>query len=157
MPSKSSPGNIASNKRARFEYHLLDEFEAGLQLAGWEVKALRAGRVQLTDSFVTLHRGEAYLHGCNINPLLSASSHVVAEPKRVRKLLLHRKELARLVGGVHQKGYTCAALSLYWKGPWVKCKIALASGKKAHDKRASIKDREWARDKARVMKDSRAP
>ena len=113
MAPKTSPNTIASNKRARFEYHLHDEFEAGVQLAGWEVKALRAGRVQLTDSFVTLHRGEAYLHGCNINPLLSASTHVVAEPKRVRKLLLHRKELARLVGGINQKGlHLCCALPL---------------------------------------------
>ena len=155
MAPKAPSNTIALNKRARFEYHLHDEFEAGIQLAGWEVKALRAGRVQLTESFVTMHRGEAYLHGCNINPLISASTHVVAEPKRARKLLLHRKELARLVGGINQKGYTCAALSLYWRGPWVKCKIALASGKKAHDKRASIKDREWSRDKERLMKDHR--
>ena len=117
MAPKTSPNTIASNKRARFEYHLHDEFEAGVQLAGWEVKALRAGRVQLTDSFVTLHKGEAYLHGCNINPLLSASTHVVAEPKRVRKLLLHRKELARLVGGINQKGYTVQHSPFTGKAP----------------------------------------
>lgn len=153
--AKSPPGTIALNKRARFEYNLLEHFEAGIELAGWEVKSLRAGKAQLTDTYVLLKDGEAFLLGCNITPLASASTHVLADPSRTRKLLLHKKELARLIGATQQKGQTCIPLALYWKGNKVKCEIALATGKKTHDKRAAIKERDWNRDKARVMKTHR--
>jgi SsrA-binding protein len=149
----ASPGSIARNKKARFDYQLHDKFEAGLALTGWEVKSLRAGKVQLTDTYVHLQNGEAFLLGCNITPLNTASSHVVAEPQRPRKLLLHKNELARLIGAVHKKGQTCVPISLYWKGNKVKCEIALATGKKEHDKRADLKEKEWNRDKSRTMKD----
>ncbi len=150
---KTSPGTtIALNKRAKFEYQLHDKFEAGIELAGWEVKSLRAGKAQLTDTYVLLKDGEAFLLGCNITPLPSASTHFIPDPGRTRRLLLHKKEIARLIGAVNQKGQTCIPLALYWKGNRVKCEIALATGKKAHDKRATIKEREWNRDKARVMK-----
>ncbi len=150
--SSAGSGTIALNKKAKFEYQLNEKYEAGIELAGWEVKSLRAGKAQLTDTYVLLKNGEAFLLGCNITPLKSASTHVVADPQRTRKLLLHKKELARLIGAVNQKGQTCIPLALYWKGNRVKCEIALATGKKAHDKRATIKEREWNRDKARVMK-----
>ncbi len=151
--SKASPGTIARNKKARFEYQLHEKFEAGLALTGWEVKSLRAGKVQLTDTYVLLKNGEAFLLGCNITPLNTASTHVTADPQRTRKLLLHKKELSRLIGSVQQKGYTCIPLALYWKGNKVKCEISLATGKKDHDKRADLKEREWNRDKSRVMKE----
>ena len=153
--AKTTTGTIALNKKAKFEYHLLERFEAGIQLTGWEVKALRAGKGQLTDTYVLLKDAEAFLLGCNITPLPSASTHVLADPQRTRKLLLHRKEIARLIGATKQKGQTCIPLALYWKGNKVKCEIALATGKKTHDKRATIKEREWNRDRARVMKASR--
>jgi len=158
MPKKSaktSPGKIAVNKRARFEYSLHEHFEAGIELTGWEVKALRAGKAQLTDTYVLLKDGEAFLLGCNITPLPSASTHVLADPQRTRKLLLHKKEIARLIVATKQKGQTCIPLALYWKGNRVKCEIAIATGKKTHDKRAAIKERDWNRDKARVLKAGR--
>ncbi len=151
--AKAGPGTIALNKKARFEYELHERFEAGVALEGWEVKSLRAGKVQLTDTYVLLKDGEAFLLGCNITPLPTASTHVQADPQRTRKLLLHRKELARLIGAVQQKGQTCIPLALYWKGNRVKCEIALATGKKDHDKRATIRERDWKRDKQRLMKD----
>ena len=146
-------GTIALNRKARFEYLLHERFEAGLVLTGWEVKALRAGKAQLTDTYVLLKDGEAFLLGSNITPLNTASTHVNADPKRTRKLLLHRKEIARLIGATQQKGQTCIPLALFWKGKRVKCEIALATGKKEHDKRATIKEREWKLDKQRLMKD----
>ena len=149
---KTSPGSIAQNKRARFEYHLHDKFEAGIVLAGWEVKAIREGMCQLVDSYVQIHKGEAFLLGCTITPLKTASSHVTAEPLRMRKLLLNKKEISRLIAAIQAKGQTCVATSMYWKGHLVKVEIALATGKKEHDKRASIKERDWNRDKTRVMK-----
>lgn len=149
---KFSPGTIALNKKAKFEYLLHERFEAGVELTGWEVKALRAGRAQLTDTYVLLKGGEAFLLGCNITPLASASTHVLADPQRTRKLLLHKREITKLIGATGQKGQTCVPLALYWKGSRVKCEIALATGKKIHDKRASIKERDWNRDKARVLK-----
>ena len=121
-------------------------------LQGWEVKSIRDGRVQLTDAYVTLHKGEAYLASANITPLTSASTHVVAEPQRMRKLLLHARELAQIFAATQQKGYTCVPLALYWKGNKVKCEIALAKGKQQHDKRAAVKEKDWQRDKARLMK-----
>ena len=149
---KQGPATIARNKKARFDYQLHERFEAGLALEGWEVKALRAGKCQLTDAYVLLHKGEVWLRGCNISPLATASSHVQPAQKRNRKLLLHGKEIATLIGAVQRKGQTCVPLALYWKGPRVKCELALATGKKKHDKRAAIKSREWERDKARALK-----
>ncbi|HBK18277.1 MAG TPA: SsrA-binding protein, partial [Gammaproteobacteria bacterium] len=129
---KTSPGSIAQNRRARHDYFIEDRFEAGLMLMGWEVKSIRDGKVQLAESYVQLHRGEAFLAGCTITPLLSASTHVIAEPQRIRKLLLHAKELARLFNASQQKGYTIVPLAMYWKGNKVKCEIALGKGKKQH-------------------------
>lgn len=123
-----------------------------MALTGWEVKALREGKCQLTESYVFVKNGEAFISGMSITPLQSISTHVVAEPTRVRKLLLHRREIARLINATQAKGQTCVALSVYWKGNRVKLEIALATGKKVHDKRATMKERDWNRDKARVMK-----
>ncbi len=150
--AKASPGTIALNKRAKFDYQLNERFEAGMVLTGWEMKSIRAGKVQLTDTYVFLKNGEAFLLACNITPLLAASTHVVAEPMRSRKLLLHKRELARLATATQQKGQTCVAVAMYWKGHRVKLEIALATGKKEFDKRATIKDRDWNRDKGRIMK-----
>ena len=153
---KKSPLNpgalIARNKRATYDYKIDEKFEAGLALQGWEVKSLREGRVTLVDGFVQIIRMEGWLYGCTITPLVNASSHKVAEALRPRKLLLHRRELARLTGSVDRKGYTIVAMSLYWKNGRVKVEIGLGKGKKEFDKRASIKDRDWARDKARVVR-----
>ena len=149
---KLSPGTIAKNKRARFEYELHERFEAGIVLTGWEVKSLREGKCQLTDTYVILQNAEAYLVGCHITPLKTALTHILAEPGRTRKLLLHKKENTRLVGATQAKGQTCVATSIYWKNNKVKVAIALGTGKKLHDKRASIKERDWNRDKSRVMK-----
>lgn len=145
---------IAENRKARHDYAFEDRIEAGIALEGWELKSLRAGKGQLVDSYVLLKDGEAWLFGANITPLASASSHVLADPQRSRKLLLHRKEIARLFSATQQKGYTCIALSLYWKGNRVKCQIALAKGKKEHDKRATERDRDWKRTQHRIMKRS---
>lgn len=149
---KTSPGSIAQNKKARHDYHIEERFEAGLALAGWEVKSLRAGKVQLTESYVLLKDGEAWLLGAHISPLNTASTHVIADPIRTRKLLLHKRELARLFRATQQKGHTCVPLALYWKGNHIKCEIALATGKKQHDKRASEKERDWDREKQRTMR-----
>lgn len=149
---KLSPGNIAVNKKARFDYFLEEKMEAGVSLLGWEVKSLRAGRVTMIDSFVFFKNGEAWLEGMDIVPLPTASTHFVTQPLRSRKLLLKRRELNRLAGAVQQKGYTCVATSLYWKGHLVKCEIALAKGKAQHDKRETEKDRDWGREKARIMR-----
>ncbi|MEE4361553.1 MAG: SsrA-binding protein SmpB [Pseudomonadales bacterium] len=152
--NKKSPGGntIAVNRRAKFDYHLEDRFEAGLALEGWEVKAMRDGRAQLVDSYVLIRNGEAFLLGARINPSPSASTHQVADPDRMRKLLLHRRELARIIGAVSTKGYTCVATSLYWKGPLAKCEIALAKGKREVDKRQDKKEKDWQREKARILK-----
>ena len=150
--SKSTSTNIALNKRARHDYHLEERFEAGLVLEGWEVKAVREGKAQLVDSYVLIKDGEAWLLGANITPLPSASTHVVPDPQRTRKLLLHTKEISKIYVATQQKGYTCVATALYWKGPRVKCEVALAKGKKQHDKRATVKAREWSRQKERILK-----
>ncbi|WFF40957.1 SsrA-binding protein SmpB [Salinicola endophyticus] len=149
------PGNntIAQNKKARFEYHIDETFEAGLSLSGWEVKSLRAGKAQLTDTYILIKNGEAWLLGSHITPLNTASTHVVAEPDRTRKLLLHRKEIARIFSRTQEKGHTCVPLKLYWKKNLVKCELALVRGKQLHDKRATQKERDWNREKARVMRD----
>jgi len=145
-------GTIALNRRARHDYAIEQKFEAGMVLQGWELKSIRAGKVQLIDSYVFLQGGEAYLSGANIVPLTSASTHVVAEPQRTRKLLLHAKELAQIFAATSQKGATCIATAMYWKGNKVKCEVALAKGKKEHDKRDTEKDRDWQRQKSRIMK-----
>ena len=151
---KTADNTIAQNKRARFDYHLLTSFEAGVALAGWEVKALRAGKAQLTDSYVLMKDGEAYLLGASITPLDTVSTHYVTDPTRTRKLLLHRKELAQINAAVTQKGHTCVCTALYWKGHLVKARIDLAQGKKLHDKRETEKDRDWQRQKARIVRDN---
>lgn len=143
---------IVQNKRARFEYFIEEEIEAGLSLQGWEVKSLRAGTANLSHSYVTFRDGEAYLFGSTLTPLRVASSHVVCDPIRTRKLLLNKRELASLIGRVNREGYTVIALSMYWKNAWCKVKIGIAKSKKKHDKRDDIKDREWQKKKARIMK-----
>ncbi|MDP2141862.1 MAG: SsrA-binding protein SmpB [Gammaproteobacteria bacterium] len=149
---KTVDTTIARNKKALHDYFIEDSFEAGMMLLGWEVKSMREKKVQLTDSYVILKDGEAWLIGCNVVPLNTASTHVICEPDRTRKLLLHRKELARLFSSVQQKGHTCVATKLYWKGHLIKCQISLAKGKQAHDKRDVVKDREWAIEKQRVVR-----
>jgi SsrA-binding protein len=143
---------IALNKRARYEYFVEETHEAGLALQGWEVKSLRAGKAQITEAYVLLKDGEAWLLGAHVTPLRTASTHVVADPTRTRKLLLHRAEIDRLVGAVERRGYTLVPLKLYWKNGNVKLQIGLAKGKKAHDKRATEKDRDWQRQKARILR-----
>jgi len=156
--SKSKSGKpsstIALNKKARHEYHIEERFEAGLVLTGWEVKSLRAGKCQLTDAYVLLKDGEAWLLGAHITPLTTASTHVNADPSRTRKLLLHAKEIGRIVGKVNQAGFTCVPLAIYWKRNKVKCEIALVKGKKLYDKRATEKERDWNRQKARIMREN---
>ena len=153
-PKKAGGSTIALNRRAKFDYHLEDRFEAGLELEGWEVKALRAGKAQLIDSHVFVRDGEAYLLNATITPLKEASTHAILTPTRNRKLLLHKKEIARIFQAISAKGYTCVCTALYWKGPLVKCEVALAKGKKQHDKRQDRKDKDWQRDKARILKES---
>jgi len=143
---------IARNKRARFEYHIEERIEAGLGLEGWEVKSLRESRVQFADSYVLLKDNEAWLFGCRIDPLPTASTHITPDPLRTRKLLLHRREIDRLAGLVERKGFTVIPVSMYWSRGKVKVEIGTAKGKKAHDKRADQKDRDWERQKARIMK-----
>lgn len=152
---KKLPDNvIVSNKKARFDYHIETSFEAGLALQGWEVKALREGKAQLVDSYVLFKNGEAWLLGALINPLPTVSTHFVVDPQRTRKLLLKKEELARLFSATQQKGYTCVCTKLYWKNHLVKAEIALAKGKQLHDKRATDKERDWNREKQRVMRNS---
>ena len=149
---KALDNTIVLNKKARHDYFLQDTFEAGVVLEGWEVKSLRLKKVQLIDSYVLIKDGEAFLLGCNVTPLNTASTHVIADPSRTKKLLLHSKELAKLFIAVQQKGNTCVAVKLYWKGHLIKCQIALANGKQDHDKRATEKDREWQIDKRRILR-----
>jgi SsrA-binding protein len=149
--SKQSSNTICQNKRARFEYQIEDKLEAGLALAGWEVKSLREGRGQLIDSYVVFKNGEAWLVGANITPLTQACTHYVTDPRRDRKLLMHKKQIDYFVGAVEAKGYTSVALGLYWKEGRVKCEVALAKGKKLHDKRETEKNRDWDRQKQRIM------
>jgi SsrA-binding protein len=149
---KEGSALIAENRKARHDYFIEERLEAGLALTGWEVKSLRAGRTQLAESYVVVSHGEVFLVGAHITPLVSASTHVVATPTRQRKLLLNRAEIDRLVGAVERDGYTLIPLELYWKSGRVKLKIGLAKGKKQHDKRATEKERDWQRDKARVLR-----
>jgi SsrA-binding protein len=149
-PDKPPP--IAVNRKARFDYFIEESFEAGIALLGWEVKSMRAGKAQVAEAYVYLKNGEAYLFGAHINALISASTHVDTDPTRTRKLLLHRRQLDHLVGAVERRGYTLVPLELYWKAGRAKLLIGLAKGKKQHDKRATEKDRNWQRDKSRIMK-----
>jgi SsrA-binding protein len=151
-PAKDPAALIAENRRARHDYFIEERLEAGLSLTGWEVKALRAGRAQLAEAYVHVRNGEVFLVGAHITPLNSASTHVITDPVRARKLLLHRGEIDRLVGAVERAGYTLVPLELYWKAGRAKLKVGLAKGKKQHDKRASEKDRDWQRDKARLLR-----
>lgn len=143
---------IALNKRAKHEYHLEQRHEAGLELQGWELKAIRAGRANIGESYAYINNGEIFLFGARITPLIQASTHVVADDRRNRKLLLHRHEIDNLIGRVERDGYTLIPTALYWKGNKVKMEIALAKGKQAHDKRAASKDRDWNREKQQVMR-----
>ncbi|HET7267864.1 MAG TPA: SsrA-binding protein SmpB [Oleiagrimonas sp.] len=151
---KKKPGSntIALNKRVRHEYHIDERFEAGIALQGWEVKSLRAGRINMSESYALIKHGEIYLFGASIPPLISASTHVVADDRRTRKLLLKHREIVELIGAVERKGYTLVATAMYWKGNHVKVEIALARGKQAHDKRNTEKQRDWDRDKQRIMR-----
>ena len=149
---KGGDSTIALNKKARHEYFIEDKYEAGLALQGWEVKSLRAGKANIGDSYVLVQNGEAFLFGATITPLNVASTHVVCDPTRIRKLLLQKRELERLIGLVERQGYTLIPLAMYWSRAWVKVEIGLAKGKKEHDKREDLKEREWQRDKDRMMK-----
>jgi len=149
---KAAEKFIAVNRKARHDYFIEDKFEAGLVLEGWEAKSLRAGRAQLTESYVHLRNGEAYLIGAHFSPLNTASTHTKADPTRSRKLLLQRYELDRLVGAVERKGFALVPLNLHWSRGRAKLEIGLAKGKKQHDKRAASKDRDWQRQKERILK-----
>ncbi len=149
---KGAGGTIALNKRARHDYQLEERFEAGLALQGWELKSIRAGRANIGESYAVVRGGEMFLFGAQMTPLISASSHVVTEERRTRKLLMHRREIDNLIGRIQRDGYTVVPTALYWKGNKVKIELALAKGKQDHDKRQASKDRDWARDKQRVMR-----
>ena len=152
QPQQDKPGTIALNKKARHEYFIEERMEAGIALKGWEAKALRAGRMQLKEGYVLLKDGEAWLFGAHISPLPTTSTHEVADPTRSRKLLLHRRQIDSLVGAVERRGYTLVPLAMYWKNGRAKLEIGLARGKKQHDKRADSRERDWQREKARLMK-----
>lgn len=144
--------NIATNRKATHDYFIEERYEAGVSLLGWEVKSLRAGRVQLDQAYVLLKNGEAWLFGALITPLQTVSTHIIPDPQRTRKLLLKGREISKLIGSVERKGYTVVPLSLYWKNNYVKLEIGLAKGKKLHDKRASDKERDWKIEKQRLLK-----
>ena len=150
----ANSGTIALNKKAKHDYFIEQRFEAGIALTGWEVKSLREGKVQLVDSYIMLKNNEAFLLGAHITPLKTASTHVIADPTRTRKLLLHAKEIAKIVGKVNQAGHTCIPLAMYWKKNKVKCEIALVKGKKLFDKRATEKERDCNRQKQRILRET---
>ncbi len=143
---------IAVNRRASFEYFIEQRFEAGISLQGWEIKAIRAGKCNISEAYVNVKGGEVVLFGAIINPLKTTCAFVISDPTRTRKLLLNRREIDKMAGAVQRQGYTVIPLKMYFKGRWAKLEIGIAKGKQAHDKRDSIKDREWARDKERIMK-----
>ena len=149
-PAKSA--NIAVNRKARHDYFIEQALEAGLALLGWEVKSMRAGRANLKEAYVVMKGGEAWLIGAHFSPLASTSTHVVADPTRSRKLLLHREQLDKLIGAVERRGYTLSPLRLYWKAGRAKLEIGVAKGKKQHDKRADQKQRDWQRQKDRLLR-----
>lgn len=146
---------IADNKKAFHDYFIEERYEAGIVLEGWEVKAIRASRAQLKEAYVVLKKGEIWLIGCHISPLPTASTHIKPDPTRTRKLLLHAQEISKLIGKVERAGYTLVPLNLHYSKGRIKLEIGLAKGKKAHDKRASEKEREWDREKARLMREKR--
>lgn len=150
--AKSGTGTIALNKKARHDFTIEDKYEAGIALEGWEVKSLRAGRVQMRDSYVFIKNGEAFMIGTLITPLPTVSTHIQPDANRTRKLLLNRRELNQLVGKVERQGYTVIPLAMYWKSNKAKVEIGLAKGKQLHDKRATERDREWGREKQRILK-----
>jgi SsrA-binding protein len=150
--TKAAPRSIAVNRRARHDYFIEANYEAGLVLEGWEVKSMRSGKAQIAEAYVTILKGEAWLLGAHISPLTSASTHVNPDPTRTRKLLMNRHELNKLIGATERQGYTLVPLQLYWQRGRAKLEIGLAKGKKKHDKRASIKEREWSREKERLLK-----
>ena len=151
---KKDSGNstIALNKRARHEYHIDERFEAGVELQGWEVKSLRAGRINLGEAYALVKGGVIWLFGASIPPLISASTHVVAEDRRTRKLLLHRAEIDKLIGAVERQGMTLIPTAMYWKNNRVKLELGIARGKQQHDKRAVSRERDWQREKQRAMR-----
>ncbi len=154
-PKKKPEGHtIAFNKKARYDYFIEDRFEAGMALQGWEVKSLRAGKIQIRESYILLKGGEAFLFGALITPLPAASTHIKAEPQRMRKLLLHRDEIDKLIGAVERKGYAVIPTAMYWKQGRAKLEIALARGKKTHDKRQVEKDRSWRLQKQRLIRNN---
>lgn len=152
---KTSPNTIAVNRKARHDYSVEDNFEAGIALEGWEVKSMREGLAQISESYIMVHKNELVWLGGQITPLLSASTHIKPVPTRPRKLLMHRREIDRLIGLIERKGYTLLPLRLYWKNGRAKMEIGIAKGKKAHDKRAADKERDWNREKQRTLKHSR--
>ena len=149
---KQSDNTIARNQKAFHDFFIEERFEAGIVLEGWEVKSLRDGRLQLRDSHVIISHGEAFLLGAHISPLLTASTHITPDPTRTRKLLLNRNELNKLIGAVERKGYTIVPLSMFWKRGLAKVDIGLAKGKQQHDKRSTEKDRDWQRQKQRILR-----
>ncbi len=149
---KAPSATIAVNRKARHDYFIEEQFEAGLVLEGWEVKSLRAGRASLQEAYVTIRKGECYLLGANFTPLPTASTHIHPDPTRTRKLLLNKREIDRLIGAVEREGYTLIPLNLHWKRGRAKLEIALAKGKKQYDKRATKKDQDWQRQKERLLK-----
>jgi SsrA-binding protein len=149
---KTGTSTIALNKKARHDFFIEERFEAGLELQGWEVKSLRDSRVQLSESYIIIKNSEAWLLGVHISPMTSASTHITPDPTRTRKLLLHRRELDKLIGAVERKGYTIVPLALYWKKGRAKLEVALARGKQSHDKRATEKERDWGREKQRLLR-----
>lgn len=148
---QNTSATISLNKKVYHDYSIEETFEAGLVLEGWEVKSIRDGRVQLRESYVLFRNNEAFLFGGHFSPLNSASTHIRPDAQRIRKLLMHRHQISKLMGKVQQKGYTCVVTKLYWKGPHVKAEIGLAKGKQTHDKRQSEKDKDWQREKARIV------
>jgi len=152
MATNNESATIVVNKKAHFDYFLEDKLEAGLVLEGWEVKSLRAGKINISDAHVILKRGEAWLLGAQIQPLPTAAVHTFPDTTRSRKLLLSRREISRLIGAIERQGYTLIPLSLYWKKNKIKIGVALAKGKKTHDKRETVKDRDWKREQSRIMK-----
>ncbi|MEO5565396.1 MAG: SsrA-binding protein SmpB [Luteimonas sp.] len=145
-------GTIALNKRASHEYHIEERYEAGLALKGWELKSIRAGRANITEAYAVVRDGELFLFGAQITPLISASTHVIADDRRTRKLLLHRREIDVLLGRVQRDGYTLVPMAMYWKSNKVKLELALAKGKQTHDKREASKERDWNLEKQRVLR-----
>jgi len=147
--------SIVQNRKASHDYFIEQRFEAGIALEGWEVKAIRAGRAQLKEAYVIVSNGELFLIGSHISPLLAASTHVIPDPVRTRKLLLHAREISELIGSVERSGYTLVPLNLHYKGGRIKLEVGLAKGKKQHDKREAKKEQEWQREKGRLLKQTR--